>query len=121
MLFFNESASSGRSGGQPGQTNNSDQQDTVTHILGLNASTRFAIGLYRPGGLRVLPDRHRSAGASGGDDEGTSHTVFASVARQFGLYTTAGISTSFQYQVNDSTKIYNASLFGAYGLPTGYP
>ena len=54
------------------------------------------------------------------DDEGTSHTVFASVARQFGLYTTAGISTSVQYQVNDnSTKIYNASLFGAYGLPTG--
>jgi hypothetical protein len=45
--------------------------------------------------------------------------VFASVARQFGLYTTAGISTTFQYQVNSSTRIYNASLFGAYGLPTG--
>src|SRR6185295_20083603 len=40
-------------------------------------------------------------------------------SRQFGLYTTAGLSTSAQFQTQDNTRIYNASLFGAYGLPSG--
>lgn len=118
VLFFNESPSGGRATGQPGQTNNSDRQDTVTHILGLNASTRFAADYIGRLGYE-FSRTDTVSGSQGGDEGGTSHTVFASVARQFGLYTTGGISTTFQYQLNDSTRIYNASLFGAYGLPTG--
>lgn len=118
VLFFNESASGGRGTGQPGQTNESDEQDTVTHILGLNAATRFATDYIGRLGYE-FSKTDTISGGGGSDDEPTSHTVFGSVSRQFGLYTTAGLSTSVQYQVNDDTKIYNASIFGAYGLPTG--
>lgn len=117
VLFFNESPSGNPATGQPGQTNDSEQQDTVTNIVGVNASTRFLVDYIGRLGYEFSATSTISGGGSG--DDGTSHTVFGSVARQFGPYTTAGISTSFQYQLNDSTKVYNASLFGAYGLPTG--
>jgi hypothetical protein len=117
VLFFNESPTGNPPNGQPGQTNNSNQQDTVTNIVGVNASTRFLTDYIGRLGYEFSASNNINGGGSG--DDGTSHTVFASVARQFGLYTTGGISSSFQYQTNDSTKIYNASLFGSYGLPTG--
>lgn len=109
VLFLNES-----DGGQAG----GNQEDTITHILGLNAATRLAADYTVRGGYEFSYTDIVSGGGNG-NNNGTSHTVFASVARQFGLYTTAGISNTFQYQINNSTKIYNASLFGAYGLPTG--
>jgi hypothetical protein len=107
VLFFNEGS---------GQTTNNNE-DTVTHILGLNASTRFAIDYVVRAGYEI--SRSDTVNGGGNNDGNTSHTVFASVARQFGLYTTAGLSSSFQYQIDNNTKIYNASLFGAYGLPSG--
>ena len=116
VLFFNEDPSGTPPGGQPGQTNDSNQQDTITNIVGVNAATRFLTDYLGRVGYEFSATN--TMGGGGGED-GTSHTVFGSVARQFGLYTTAGISTSFQYQTIDSTKIYNASVFGAYGLPTG--
>ena len=120
VLFFNEDDNN-RAGGQTNSRRSADN-DTMTHILGLNAATRFATDyLVRAGYEFSRTDEvgRRSNTAGNGNDENTSHTVFASLARQFGLYATAGISTSFQYQLDESTKIYNASLFGAYGLPTG--
>jgi hypothetical protein len=118
VLFFNEDDGNR---GQSGQLNGSNREDTITHILGLNAATRFAENYIVRGGYEFSYTDEVSGGNGNGtgNGTGTSHTVFASVARQLGLYTSAGISSSFQYQLNESTKIYNASLFGAYGLPTG--
>ena len=120
VLFFNES------GGGSGTGNNSvgsnvNQNDQVTHILGLNASTRVLVDyLVRLGYEFSRTDTmNGSSNSNTGNNDNTSHTVFAAFSRQFGLYTTGGISTSAQFQTQDSTRIYNASLFGAYGLPSG--
>jgi len=111
VLFFNEGGGGG------------DEENTVTNILGLNASTRFALDYVLRAGYEFSHTDTEGGGGGGGNGNGnggnTSHTVFASVARQFGLYTSAGVQSSVQYQLNESTKIYNVSLFGSYGLPTG--
>lgn len=115
VLFFNESE------GQTGGVVAEDQGDTITHILGVNASTRIAVDYLVRAGYEF--SRTDSTGGSAGGaatrNDSTSHTVFASAARQFGLYASAGIMSSAQFQSDESTRIYNASLFGTYGLPTG--
>lgn len=114
VLFFNENAE-GQT--QPG-TNNSN--DTVTNIVGLNVSTRIATDYIVRGGYEfsdVSQLNGTTQESTGGDN--TSHTGFGSVSRQIGLYGSGGLSTSYSYQTQDSTNIWNISVFGAYGLPTG--
>lgn len=120
VLFFNESTS----GSNTSQTglNQGTQDDTVTNILGLNASTRILTDYVIRAGYEfsktdTLHSSSNSNSGIGGDT--TSHTGFASASRLFGLYTTAGLSTSYSYQTQDNTKIFNASVFGAYGVPSG--
>jgi len=117
VLFFNESE--GQSGGDAATETD---EDSITHILGVNVSTRVAIDYLVRAGYEF--SRTDSTGGSTGGDSGgndsTSHTVFASAARQLGLYTSAGIVGSASFQTDESTRIYNASLFGTYGLPTGF-
>jgi hypothetical protein len=110
VLFFNENSS------QNG-TNATNQDDTVTNILGVNGTVRIATDYLVRAGYEF--SRSDNLNGSSNSNDTTSHTVFGSVSRQFGLYTTAGLSTSFQQQSDENTRIYNASLFGAYGLPTG--
>ena len=116
VLFMNEGDAQEQLGAGRGE-------DTITNILGLNASTRVATNYIVRGGYEFSKsDRLDSGNNDNGNGNGgdtTSHTGFASVARQIGLYGTGGLSTSYQFQTEDSTKIWNASLFGAYGLPTG--
>lgn len=111
LLFFNEDDNEGGN-----QQNQVSRGNTITHILGLNASTRVAVDYIVRAGYEF--SRSDASGGGTGTDT-TTHTGFGSVARQFGLYTTAGVSSSVSYQTDESTRIYNASLFGAYGLPTG--
>lgn len=119
VLFFNESTS----GSNPNQTgvNQATQNDTVANILGLNASTRiFTDYVLRAGYEFSKTDTVNGSNSNSGvGGDTTSHTGFASASRLFGLYTTAGVSTSYSYQTQDNTKIFNASVFGAYGVPTG--
>jgi hypothetical protein len=87
----------------------------------VNASTRIATDYTVRGGYEFS----RTDNTGGGSDstgvgaDTTGHTVFASAARQFGLYTTGGLSSSYSFQTDRDTRIWNVSLFGAYGLPTG--
>ena len=123
VLFFNESGSgSGTGNGSVGS--NTNQSDQVTNILGVNASTRIAVDYlvrlgYEFSRTDALNGNSNGNGNGNASQDNTSHTVFAAASRQFGLYTTGGISTSAQFQTNEDTKVYNVSLFGAYGLPTG--
>ena len=119
VLFFNESAS-GSNTNQNG-VSQSGQNDTVTNILGLNASTRILTDYLVRAGYEFSKSDTVNGGNnnSGVGGDTTSHTGFASASRLFGLYTTAGVSTSYSYQTQDSTKIFNASVFGAYGVPSG--
>jgi hypothetical protein len=93
------------------------QGDSLSNIVGVNASTRFATDYLIRGGYEFS---HTDAFDGGTAGDNTSHTVFASLARQFGLYATGGISSSYSLQSDQDTRIFNASLFGAYGLPTGF-
>jgi hypothetical protein len=113
VLFFNE----GRSAGSNTVGGGANQSDQVTNILGVNASTRIAVDYLVRAGYEFSRTDQQNGNSTGGDN--TSHTVFAAASRLFGLYTTGGLSTSAQFQSQNSTRIYNASLFGAYGLPSG--
>ena len=119
VLFFNE----GNQEGGSDQTNQGGtQNDSVTNIFGLNASTRvFTDYLIRAGYEFSRVDTTNSNNNNNNDIGGdsTTNTFFGSASRQFGLYTTGGISTSYSFQTQEDTKIWNGSVFGAYGLPTG--
>ncbi len=121
VLFFNEDSSNGN--GDTGAGASANQNDQITHILGVNAATRILTDYTLRAGYEFSRTDALNGGGANGDNGGngdnTSHTVFASASRQFGLYTTGGLSTTAQFQTEDNTRIYNASVFGAYGLPTG--
>jgi hypothetical protein len=108
VLFWNEGSTQNQAG--------TGGDDTMTHILGVNASGRIATAYVVRGGYEF--SKTDTIDGPGGDDT-TSHTGFGSVSRQIGLYGTAGLSTSYSFQTQENTKIWNASVFGAYGLPTG--
>jgi hypothetical protein len=111
VLFSNE----GNTQNQQGTGRN----DTITNILGVNASARIATAYVVRGGYEFSKTDTIGGQGGGQSADTTTHTGFASVSRQIGLYGTGGVSTSYSFQTQDSTKIWNASLFGAYGLPTG--
>jgi hypothetical protein len=121
VLFFNESASgSNTNSSNQSAINQVAQSDSITNIFGLNASTRILTDyVVRAGYEFSKTDTLNGDNNSSVGGDTTSHTGFASASRLFGLYTTAGVSTSYSYQTRDNTKIFNASLFGAYGVPSG--
>ena len=49
----------------------------------------------------------------------TGNTIFGSLSRQLSLYSTAGVSSSYTWLSGDNARIWNVSLFSAYGLPSG--
>ena len=120
VLFFNEgvSGSNTNNSNQNGITQ-ANQNDTITNIFGLNASSRILTDYVVRAGYEFSKTDTVNGNNSGVGGDTTSHTGFASASRLFGLYTTAGVSTSYSYQTQDNTKIFNASLFGAYGVPSG--
>src|SRR5262249_10623243 len=83
------------------------------------AATRIFIDYVVRAGYEFSKTDTVSGKDSGIGGDTTSHTGFASASRLFGLYTTAGLSTSYSYQTQDNSKIWNASIFGAYGVPSG--
>jgi hypothetical protein len=115
VLFINEEHDNF---GTPGTQNN--RNDSVTNIVGVNASTRIAIDyLVRLGYEFSAVNAFNEDNTNGNVNDNISNTIFASGSRQFGLYTTGGISTSYSWQTENSTNIWNISAFGSYGLPSG--
>jgi hypothetical protein len=115
VLFFNQN----QEDDQP--LTGDDQDDTIANIVGINASTRIGIDYIVRAGYEFSYIIDKGTNIDGGGDgtNDTSHTVFASVARQFGLYFSGGLMGSAQFQSEDNTRTYNASVFGTYGLPNG--
>ena len=115
VLFFNQPQE------DPAPVTGDDQDDTITNIVGINASTRIATDYILRAGYEFsyIIDKGTNVDGGGNENNDISNTVFASVARQFGLFASGGIMGSAQFQSEDSTKIYNASVFGTYGIPRG--
>jgi hypothetical protein len=119
VLFFNEGGNN-----RQNVSNTVNQNDQVTHIVGLNAATRIAIDYlvrlgYEFSHTNSMNGSNGNGNNNAGNDDNTSHTVFAAASRQFGLYASGGLQSSAQFQSDNDSRIYNISLFGAYGLPSG--
>lgn len=117
VLFFNEEDDNRNTTNTTNRTTN--RGDTITHILGLNAATRVATDYLVRAGYEFSRSDTTNGGTTTGTGDTTTHTVFGAVSRQFGLYTTGGLSSTYSLQTENDTRIWNASIFGAYGLPTG--
>jgi hypothetical protein len=92
-------------------------RDTVSHVLGSNASMQI---LPRTTGRVGYEFSHsNSSGDTFRDSSSTGHLVFASVSRQIGQFASAGVSSSYSIQSRNDLRIWNISLFTAYGLPAG--
>jgi len=113
VLFFNENDNQGNNA-----TATSSRNDSITHIVGLNASTRVFTDYIVKGGYE-FSRTDQTGGDSGLGGDTTTHSVFGSAARQFGLFTSAGVTSSYSYQTLDRTRIWNVSLFGSHGIPQG--
>ncbi len=112
-LFLNEGGNNQTANNQTAA--GTGQSDTMTHILGVNGSTRFATDYTAKLGYEFS----QTNTLTGTNADSTGHLVFGSFSKQFGLFTTAGLSSSYSHQTLNNTSIYNVSLFGAYGLPQG--
>jgi len=94
---------------------------TTSNILGVNASTQVA--RYNTVSVGYAFSWSDTSGAGSGSNSGqtTGNLFTASLSRQTSLYSSVGISGSYQLQSapqSDQT-IWNVSLFSTYGFPSG--
>jgi hypothetical protein len=97
-------------------TNSASQNNTTTtsHIFGLGASTRVGdLNTVRVGYEYSISEPQQDVTSYG-------HLFTASVSHQLGTYASAGVQGSYSMQSLDNVKIWNGSVFGTYGLPTGF-
>jgi hypothetical protein len=92
-------------------------EDTWSHVLGVNASRRLGALNTLRFGYELSYFQTDSSGSN--DRDGIGHLVHASLSRQIGAFGTGGVSTSLSTNSFDDTVVWNVSLFGAYGLPSG--
>ena len=124
-----------------------EEQNTISHVFGTTATTPLGPLMSLTGGYE-LSLRDTSAGTTTTVTGGTvttesdrtvlSHRLFGSLSRTLSTYLTAGVSASVSFDDsnidnnngnnnngNDDSssafgnRIYNVSLFGAYGSPAG--
>src|SRR6266536_1375241 len=103
---------------QSNTTTNTNQGNSTTtsQIFGVNASTRV-------GALNTVTAGYEySISEPNGNQGSTSYgNLFtASLSHQLGTYATAGVQGSYSTQTLDDVKIWNGSVFGTYGLPSGF-
>jgi hypothetical protein len=126
-----------------------DEQNTISHVFGTTASTPLGPLMSLTGGyelsLRNTSGGTTTTDTGGtivtdNRDTGTvlSHRLFGSLSRTLSQYLTAGVSASVSFDdsnINNNNngnnngdddsssafgnRIYNVSLFGAYGTPAG--
>lgn len=95
--------------------------DTVSQILGADIGVPLGALMTVKAGYELSHSNttgttsNQSIGTA--SNETTGNLVWASIARQIGPLRAVGISTSYQLQTLDSTRIWNVSLFTAYELP----
>ena len=97
-------------------TDSASQSDstTISQTFGLSASTQ--VGLLNT--VRVGYEYSINEPQEGVTSYGNLFT--ASVSHQLGTYASVGVQGSYLMQTLDDLKIWNGSVFGTYGLPTGF-
>jgi hypothetical protein len=97
-------------------TNSTSQSNSssTSQIFGLGASTRVgALNTVRVGYEYSISEPQQDVTSYG-------NLFTASVSHQLGTYASAGVQGSYSMQTLDDVKIWNGSVFGTYGLPTGF-
>ena len=111
----------------------SGNADTVANTLGANASTRIgALNTVRAGyeysyssttgnttSNTTSTTTNNSTIPAATSGSGSSQTLYGSLSRQLGQFTSAGISSSYTLQSQNDARIWNVSFFSTYGLPSG--
>jgi len=111
--FFSNSNSNSTSQNNS-NTTSQNNSNTTSQIFGLGASTRV-------GALNTVRVGYEYSISEGQQDETSYGNLFtASVSQQLGTYASAGVQGSYSMQTLDDLKIWNGSVFGTYGLPTGF-
>ncbi|MCI0547898.1 MAG: hypothetical protein L0027_11530, partial [Candidatus Rokubacteria bacterium] len=90
---------------------------TMTNALGGNVSVPVGPLMTLSGGAEVSVTTNSID--TGLDDTSFGIREFASLSRRFGEFLTGGVSVSHSYGQQSNSNIFNASVFGAYSLPTG--
>jgi hypothetical protein len=95
-------------------SSNQSNSNTTSQIFGLSASTRAgALNTVRVGYEYSISEPQQDVTSYG-------NLFTASVSHQLGTYASAGVQSSYSMQTLDDLKIWNGSVFGTYGLPTGF-
>ncbi|MDO8475169.1 MAG: hypothetical protein Q7W02_03055 [Candidatus Rokubacteria bacterium] len=97
-------------------TNSTSQNNTnsTSQIFGLSASTRVgALNTVQVGYEYSISEMQQDVTSFG-------NLFSASVSHQLGTYASAGVQGSYSMQTLNDLKIWNGSVFGTYGLPTGF-
>jgi hypothetical protein len=110
----------------------SNDTTTVANTLGANASTsigplntarvgyEFTASNTTGSTSGTSPDSNSGTSTVGATSGyATSQTVFGSLSRQTGQYSTAGIFSSYTLLSVENARIWNVSLFATYGVPPG--
>jgi hypothetical protein len=111
--YFSNSDTNSSSQNNTGSTSQNNSA-TTSQTFGLGASTRVgALNTVRVG-------YEYSISAPQQDVTSYGNLFTASVSHQLGTYASAGVQGSYSMQTLDDVKIWNGSVFGTYGLPTGF-
>jgi hypothetical protein len=111
--YFSNSGSNSTSSQSNTISNSQNDSSTISHILGLSASTKVALlNTVRVGYEYSINEVQQGVTSYG-------NLFTASVSHQLGTYASVGVQGSYSMQTLDDLKIWNGSVFGTYGLPTG--
>ena len=107
----------------------SGNTDTVSNGFGANASAPIGpLTTARVGyeysfsdttGSNTSNNTNSSTISAASSGHSSSQTLYGSLSRQLGPYSSAGISSSYTLTSQDNARIWNVSFFSTYGLPSG--
>jgi len=95
-------------------TTNQGNSASISHVLGANASTRVGV-------LDTVTVGYQYSISEPAQSQTSYGNLFtASLSHQLGTYASVGVQGSYSMQTVDNAKIWNGSVFGTYGLPSGF-
>jgi hypothetical protein len=97
-----------------------DDAKTMSHIFGANAS--MPVGALNTVHAGYEFTTRTTTDTDAENDHAMVHRVFGSFSRSLDTFTTAGVSSSFSLILGSDTdsRIWNASVFAAHGVPGGF-
>jgi hypothetical protein len=111
--YFSNSSTNSSSQNTTNSTSQSNSNST-SQVFGLSASTRVGtLNTVQIGYEYSISDLQQGVTSYG-------NLFTASVSHQLGTYASVGVQGSYAMQTLDDLKIWNGSVFGTYGLPSGF-